>query len=492
MPKQKWLELFRQATTAVENGGAAGEQWLEEEILSSAFSDRRLGKRFCRLTRQLAGKLGQSIPLACQDWSSVKAAYRFLSNPRVDEGAVLAGHFAATRQRVQATEGPILVVHDTTQFTYARESTQAIGVMHRSYAGYGKDGRPRLHTVCGVLMHSSLALTPEGLPLGLAAIKFWTRSAFKGTNALKGKVNRTRVPIEAKESLRWLENLQEATRQLGEPERYVHIGDRESDIYELFCAAEQSHTKFLLRICADRVADNGQRTLSQVLRRAKAKAVHRVEVRDEKGQVSEATVVVKYLQTKIYPPEGKQKKYPPLVVTAIQAREETAPCGRERIDWKLLTNLPVRSRKEALEKLTWYAMRWKIEIFHKILKSGCRAEASRLRTAERIVNLIAVFCILSWRVFWMTMMNRVAPTAAPTVALTSLETRLLDRLLRDQKRPAQRPGRLSNYLTKIARLGGYLARAKDPPPGNIVMWRGLSRLTDIAIGFIAGVELVGN
>jgi len=482
--------LFRQA--AVEDGGLAGERWLEEALLSSAFSDQRLGKRFCRLTRQLAGKLGQSIPLACQDWSSVKAAYRFLSNPRVDEAAILAGHFAATRQRVQATEGPILVVHDTTQFTYARESSQAIGVLHRSYAGYGQDGRPRLHTVCGVLMHSSLALTPEGLPLGLAAIKFWTRSAFKGTNALKGKVNGTRIPIETKESLRWLENLQQATELLGEPERHVHIGDRESDIYELFCAAEQSHTQFLLRICADRVADDGQRTLSQVLRRTKAKAVHRVEVRDEKGKVSEATVAVKYVRTKVYPPEGKQKKYPPLVVTAIQARETAPPRGRERIDWKLLTNLPVHSRKEALEKLTWYAMRWKIETFHKILKSGCRAEASRLRTAERIVNLIAVFCILSWRIFWMTMMNRVAPAAAPTVALTPLETHLLDRLLCDETTPPHRRRRFSDYLRKIARLGGYLARAKDPPPGNMVVWRGLSRLTDIELGFIVGAELVGN
>lgn len=152
----------------------------------------------------------------------------------------------------------------------------------------------------------------------------------------------------------------------------------------------------------------------------------------------------------------------------------------------------MRSHKEALEKLTWYAMRWKIETFHKILKSGCRAEASRLRTAERIVILIAVFCILSWRVFWMTMMNRVAPTAPPTVALTPLEAHVLDRLPCGPTKPHHQPRTLSDYLMKIARLGGYLARSKDPPPGNMVMWRGLSRLTDIEIGFIAGVELVGN
>jgi hypothetical protein len=129
-----------------------------------------------------------------------------------------------------------------------------------------------------------------------------------------------------------------------------------------------------------------------------------------------------------------------------------------------------------VEKLAWYAMRWRIETFHKILKSGCRAEASKLRTAERIVNLIAMFCVLSWRIFWMTMMNRVAPVAPPSVALTRVETQLLDRLFPGVTK--RRKPTLSTYLIKIARLGGYLARTKDPPPGNMVMWRGLSRLTD--------------
>jgi hypothetical protein len=145
-----------------------------------------------------------------------------------------------------------------------------------------------------------------------------------------------------------------------------------------------------------------------------------------------------------------------------------------------------------LEKLSWYAMRWKIETFHKILKSGCKAEASKLRAAERIVNLIAVFCILSWRIFWMTMMNRVAPAAPPAVALTSIEMRVLDLLIQSRTSGRKRLATLASYLTKLARLGGYLARVKDPPPGNTVMWRGLSRLTDIELGFVMGAQLVGN
>ena len=132
-----------------------------------------------------------------------------------------------------------------------------------------------------------------------------------------------------------------------------------------------------------------------------------------------------------------------------------------------------------------------IEVFHKILKSGCRAEEAKLRTAERLVKLIAVFCIMSWRIFWMTMLTRAAPNAPPEAALTTLEVRILHRLLPDKGAIRRHREPLGSYLTKIAKLGGYLARKKDPPPGNIVMWRGLSRLTDIKLGVTFGYRTCG-
>ena len=168
------------------------------------------------------------------------------------------------------------------------------------------------------------------------------------------------------------------------------------------------------------------------------------------------------------------------------------PRDQEPIDWKLLTDLPIRSRAEAIQKLVWYASRWKVETYHKILKSGCKAEASRLRTADRLVNLIFVFCILSWRLFWMTMLNRADSRLPAGQVFSKTERQLLDHLVPD--RPVDRARKkisLSFYMTKLARLGGYLARADDPPPGNKVMWRGLSRLTDIELGFNAA-KLVGN
>jgi hypothetical protein len=282
--------------------------------------------------------------------------------------------------------------------------------------------------------------------------------------------------------------MRQATVLFGAPERCVHIGDRESDIYELFCLAGEIGTHFLVRTCVDRLAGDGTHTVCDAMDEVPVQGRHQVEVRDSRGTLDTAEVELSYRRLRILPPIGKQKRYPALTLTVLHAREPAEPVDRPRIDWKLITDLPVSSNEAAIEKLRWYALRWKIELFHKILKSGCKAEDARLRTAERLVKLIAVYCILSWRVFWMTMINRSAPEAEPDLALTERETTLLDRLVPDQPFGAPHQRTLAVYLTKIARLGGYLARARDPPPGNTVMWRGMSRLTDITIG----AQLVGN
>lgn len=470
----------------------ATNAWVDGELAGCSLADERLNKRLRKLLAQIGGAMGQSIPLVCQDWANAKAAYRFFSNERVSEADILAGHFQSTGNRVAATDGPVLVLHDTTEFSYQREKPEAIGITNSVNSGWDKAGRPRLHTVCGILMHSSLAITTEGLPLGLAAVKFWTRKKFKGTAALKKKINLTRIPIEKKESVRWLDNLKQSTELLGDPGRCVHIGDRESDIYELFCAAQQVGTHFLVRTCVDRLAGDGDHTIADEMDEVAVKGLHRVEVKNNNGDADQAVLEIRYRRIRVLPPIGKQKRYPALTLTVIHAEERGTPKDRKKIEWKLLTDLPVQSRKDAVEKIDWYALRWKIEVFHKILKSGCKAEEAKLRTAQRLANLISVYCILSWRVFWMTMLNRSSPVASPALALTGAEIDLLDHLVKDKDKVPLRRRTLSHYLTKIARLGGYLARASDPPPGNTVMWRGLSRLTDIALGATVGVKHVGN
>ena len=173
----------------------------------------------------------------------------------------------------------------------------------------------------------------------------------------------------------------------------------------------------------------------------------------------------------------------------IHATERGKAKHREPIKWKLITNLPVASKAAAVEKLDWYAMRWKIETFHKILKSGCRAEKSKLRTAERLANLIALLCILAWRVLWLTMVNRVSPELPARLVFTDTEIKLLTRLV--PMKTDARKNTVGQFLVRLAKLGGYLGRTRDSPPGNMVIWRGMTRLTDIHLGFSFAQD-VGN
>jgi len=467
--------------------------WVEREIEGCEFPDQRLKTRFGKLLGQLGEKIGAALPAACQDWAATKAAYRFFDNPRVDESIILAGHFAATKARMAAAKGPILILHDTTEFSFQRDRPEAIGKT-RLLPSCRIGSNPI--TKCGLLMHSSLAITLQGKPLGLAAVKFWTRKKFKGTNALQGRgkdggkhsVNATRIPIEQKESIRWLENLQQST-QLVNPDRCIHIGDRESDIYELFCLAEEENTHFLVRTCVDRLAGTANTTIARKMKREPIQGTHQIEVLDAKRRPIHVTLQLRYSQMTVHPPIGKHKKYPPLTLTVIHAWERGKPKGRKPICWKLLSDLPVESLESAIEKVDWYSQRWKVETFHKVLKSGCRAEDAKLRTAERLTNLIAVLCIVAWRLFWLTMVNRTNPKTSVDTVFTDTEIAILNHLSGD---PEQTPPRnIAHYLLAVAKLGGYLNRKNDGPPGNAVLWRGLTRLTDIHLGVELGDRLCG-
>jgi len=184
----------------------------------------------------------------------------------------------------------------------------AIGITKSINSGKDKQGRVRSHTVCGIMMHSSLAITTDGLPLGLGAVRFWTRDKFKGTAALKRKINPTRVPIEFKESIRWLENLRQSTALMDEPAQCVHIGDRESDIYELFCTAQNAGTHFVIRTCVDRLAGDGDHTIADEMAETRVKGLHRIEVRDKSGNPQKVILEIRYRQIRVLPPIGKQKR----------------------------------------------------------------------------------------------------------------------------------------------------------------------------------------
>ena len=269
----------------------------------------------------------------------------------------------------------------------------------------------------------------------------------------------------------------------------MHIGDRESDIYELFNECESQGTMFVFRTCANRRSGEGEETVAEVMENQRVKAVHRIEVRNSQGRPSSAVLELKYHRLQICLPDEKTKRYPNLTLTVIHAKERGQPKDRDPIHWKLITNLPVRNKAEVIEKLDWYSLRWKIETFHKVLKSGCREEDSKLRSAERLANLIAILCIVAWRVLWLTMVNRCSPTLPVQLVFTETEIHLLDHLI--PMNDGSHGKTVGAYLTRLARLSGYLNRARDAPPGNMVLWRGMTRLTDIHLGFTLA-QNVGN
>jgi hypothetical protein len=285
--------------------------------------------------------------------------------------------------------------------------------------------------------------------------------------------------------------MRQSTALTSNPADCVHIGDRESDIFELFYLADELGTNFLVRTCVDRLAQDAGTTVAAEMKKAPVKGRHHIRARNILGEAYEAELDIKYEQMQVLPPVGKWKDYSDLTLSVIHAVERGTPRGHEKIVWKLITNLPVKSLKAAIEKLNWYAMRWKIEVFHKILKSGCKAEESKLRSSERLANLISIFCIIGWRIFWLTMLHRAEPDLPPSVALDTTEIYLLDELVKTKPGKSDSKATVSDYVIKIARLGGYLNRASDPPPGNTVMWRGMTKLNDIHLGFLLGSKTCG-
>ena len=248
---------------------------------------------------------------------------------------------------------------------------------------------------------------------------------------------------------------------LGRPERYIHAGNREIDINELFCLAEDLGANFLVRLQANRLADTPATTAKDTAQRVFAQlsatpwaGQHHVLI----GQDETAVLKVKFASIRTLPPVGKQKRYASQLLTYIHALETDPPAGRPPIDWRLVTNLPIAAFASAVEKLGWYALRWKIETFHKVMKSGCRAEETRLETSDRLAKFLALIAVVSWRIFFLTMTARNKPDVAPSSVFTSAEINVLDQINASRPAPRLRDRTLAAYLLQMAMLDCYARR----------------------------------
>jgi hypothetical protein len=338
--------------------------------------------------------------------------------------------------------------------------------------------------VRGMLMHTAMFTTVAGLPLGLASQEIWVRDE---EPKCRDREVEKREPIENKESFKWLKALSQTMTLVPNETQVVSIGDSESDIYELFAHAHILETELLVRAVHNRtvVAPEVGR-LRALLGAQDVAGELMVQVPKRPDQPSrQAKVSVRFRPVTFRPPAYlKQRKLPAVSMYAILVREEAPPPETDPLEWLLLTTVPVDTFEDALTCIGWYKQRWQIEVFHKVLKSGCQVEKSQLATAERLIRFLTLCSIIGWReppgCLWLTHIYRHEPDAPCTSVLADHEWRALYAHTHRSAQPPQQLPTVADVVLAIAKLGGFLARRHDGQPGVTVIWRGWQRLQDIA------------
>jgi hypothetical protein len=443
--------------------------WAQEELGQAHLQDPRLIQRACHLARAFWARPQATLPQACGTRAQTKAAYRFLDNPRVTMNSLLSSHTQATAKRM-APEAVVLAVQDTTSLNYSTHpATEMLGLIGSQAEG-----------LIGMHVHSTLAFNVGGTPLGLVDVQCWTRDPAD----FGKKHDRYQLPLEAKESVRWLRSLEqlEKLQPLCPETRLVSVGDREADLYELFVWAthKPGRPDLLIRAERDRLLEQSQEHLIDHLnRQAVAGCLELRAPRRSQRAARVAILSVRFAQVELRRPKRKTE-LPPVRLWVVSAWEEQPPPGVEPLRWDLLTTCRVEDFEGAVEKLRWYAGRWGIEVFHRVLKSGCKIETRQLGGADRLEACLAIDLIVAWRIFHLTKLGRETPDLPCTVFFEEYEWKALLTFVRQcPEEPTQVPT-LRQAIRMVASLGGFLGRKSDGQPGTQTIWLGLQRLDDMA------------
>jgi len=450
--------------------------WVLEEFGSVDLGDQRRSDRLLEVVTRLARRPDGSIPQASGgDWASLKATYRLLENPAVTHEALLAGHVASTWERVAASGAAVvLAIQDTSELDFtAHAATSGLGQVGNAY------GR-------GLLAHSTLACTPEGVPLGLLAQAVWARPPSSG----QSKAARKKRPVAEKESAKWLAGLEAvvAGRAQAGPATLpplVVVSDAESDVYAYFAAPRPTGVDLLVRAAQDRLTGAEKRPLVRLralLAAQPASPPETVVVPRHPGQPARtAHVVLRFTALTLPAPKGQHGE--PVALWAVGVQEVDPPTGVEPLDWLLLSSVPVRTLADAQERVRWYRVRWTIEVWHHVLKSGCAFEQRQLASAAALTRALALYDVIAWRILYGTLLARVAPDVPCTALLEVQEWQALYCAVHRTPTPPSSPPSLGQARRWLAELGGFVGRTGDGEPGVLVLWRGLSRLVDMTYMF---------
>jgi len=442
------------------------ESWAAEELQHVDLGDKRLDKRLVRIVESLAGHPTASVPEASGSWAATKATYRFWDSRQVTPEAIRAGHRQVVVERIVG-HSMVLLIQDTTDLNFTH---------HPGTKGLGYLDVP---TQRGLKVHSTLAATVEGLPLGLVHQEVWTRDP-----AQLGISNRrSQRETKDKESQRWLTALAASQEAVPVGVCTLTVADREADIYDFLAAPRRPDAHLLIRAAHNRLVSHEARYLWDAIRRSPPRGQCTIELRRKDDHPArQATLTVRYQTLEVQPPRNRagRRHLQPVPVQVILVEEENPPPGDHAVCWLLLTTLPVNRFAQAMQAVRWYSLRWLVERYNFVLKSGCRIEELQLETADRLQRALATYGIVAWRLLWLTYEARRNPDAPCDTVLEAHEWQALYCKTHDTPVPPATPPTLHEAVLWIAQLGGFLARRHDGDPGAKTIWRGLRRLSDIA------------
>lgn len=457
-------------------------EWVAEELSSLDLGDKRRNERAKRMVRSFADRPGGSIPPMCENQAEVKATYRLLSNEAVDPQGIRDALQNACLGRLDGLD-VVLVPQDTMFLDFTS---------HPKTTGLGPTGGGDGSAGHGMIVHSATAISGDGIPLGLLHQQVWARDP----DTVGGKRNRKRRPLEDKESYRWLQTARAVEAAVPEHIQLVQIADREGDIFELFAEPRRANSHLLIRSKHDRRVQGPHGSLRAEVRAAPLARKFEMLVRQSPNHTTrKANLELRFCPVTIKPPDTgvHEPSLSPVALSAVLITEPDPPEGVKRIEWLLLTDLPVGDTPQALRCLRYYGLRWLIERYHFVLKSGCGIERSQLRSAAALERLLALFSVVALRLLWITYASRAHGDEPCTIAFGDVEWQVLYRQAEPMKPLPEAPPSLRDAVWWTASLGGFMGRKGDGEPGVKVLWRGLMRLQDIVIGFLlASGEDVGK
>lgn len=451
--------------------------WITQEYDSINIGDERLNKRAKRLLKSFSDTPIASIPESCKGWAETKAAYRFFENDLVTAKKVMKPHRLSTLNRIKK-HPVVLLLQDTTTLNYSGQKERE------------DTGPIQQDNVRGLFLHPTLAITPNRDCLGIVDYEQWAREKFTHLSAEERKAKRNLKSIKDKESYRWVRGYKKATKlaKLIPDTHFVYIADREGDIYDIYHEAATGFSKgradWVIRATYDRaILDKTQpKNRSRLKKNVKASlSMGKVTFTTSSfgnRKKREVTQDIFVKEVTLLPPREKAKAgFTPVTITTIICTEKNPPPGEKSIEWTLLTSVPISSLEAALQVVQWYLCRWQIEIFFKVLKSGCGIEKLQLNGKQHFDPCLALYLIVAWRIMFMTMAARSSPLLSSECLFEPIEWQTAYVMIY-KKPPPEEPPLLKDMLKMIARLGGFLGRKHDGDPGPAVMWKGLRTLHD--------------